>query len=344
MQHKRLLIPAQKVVRKLPANFRQEDELYFAAQFENSTPDVFLVDFQNVNVSVAGTVFYFLHTFVLSVKEDFVKKLNWVYVLYNLLTRKKKTVSPDEKYLLFFNNLSECYYHWMTEAVPRLFLLKDQLNGIKILLPESYRGFQMKSLKVFGIAEAQVTFMKINEYYQVPNLLMPSFVGKEQTYNKKILRELSAYYLKEIAKANIQKPLDASRIYVKRKATSIRHVVNEEEVVTCLRSFGFKDIFFEDFSFEEQVKLASEVRQLISIHGAGLTNMLFMNQQTQVLEFRKEKEKGYLHYFTLADALDIRYYYQFCKPEDDTKASKDANILVDIELLKRNVELMLNQE
>ncbi|MDF2456601.1 MAG: hypothetical protein K0R51_2594 [Cytophagaceae bacterium] len=344
MQHKKLLIPAQKVIRKLPENYRQDDELYFAAQFENETPDVFLIDFRNVNVSVAGTVFSFLHTFALSVKEDFVKKLNWVYVLYNLLTRQKQAALPDQKHVLFFNNLSECYYHWMTEAVPRLFLVKDHLEDRKILLPESYRGFQLKSLKAFGITEAQVTFIGKKEYYQVQNLLMPSFAGKEQTYNKKLLQELGSYYLKEVTKATVQKPFDTSRIYVKRKATSIRHVINEDEVVACLKSFGFKDIFFEDYSFEEQVQLASEARQLISIHGAGLTNMLFMNKGTQVLEFRKEKEKGYLHYFTLADALELRYYYQFCQPEDETKASKDANILVDIELLKRNVELMLTQE
>jgi hypothetical protein len=47
--------------------------------------------------------------------------------------------------------------------------------------------------------------------------------------------------------------------------------------------FDFQTIYAEDLSFEQQVKICSRARHLVSNHGAGLTNMLFMPQGASVL-------------------------------------------------------------
>ena len=39
---------------------------------------------------------------------------------------------------------------------------------------------------------------------------------------------------------------------------------------------GFETVYTEELSFAEQVRLFSETRCLVSIHGAGLTNLMFM--------------------------------------------------------------------
>src|SRR5688500_19312228 len=52
-------------------------------------------------------------------------------------------------------------------------------------------------------------------------------------------------------------------------------------------------------SFEEQVKLLSRARYVVSNHGAGLTNMLFMRDDTKVLELRHRSDYINNCYFIL---------------------------------------------
>lgn len=51
--------------------------------------------------------------------------------------------------------------------------------------------------------------------------------------------------------------------------------------------FGFETVYAEDLSFDEQRNLFFETKILVTPHGAGLTNVLFMQPGTKVLELKK---------------------------------------------------------
>ncbi len=72
---------------------------------------------------------------------------------------------------------------------------------------------------------------------------------------------------------------------------------------------------------------------LIALHGAGLTNMLFMNANTKILEIRNEEDKHNNCYFSLASDLDIDYYYLLSK--GDSIETHTVNVDVDIEKLEQ---------
>jgi capsular polysaccharide biosynthesis protein len=109
-------------------------------------------------------------------------------------------------------------------------------------------------------------------------------------------------------------------------------------VIELLENYGFQIINAEDCSLEEQVKLASATRCFISNHGAGLTNILFMNPGANVLELRHRADKTNNCYFSLASAAGLNYFYQTCEPAVAGEDPHTADLLVDIETLKRNVE------
>ncbi len=76
----------------------------------------------------------------------------------------------------------------------------------------------------------------------------------------------------------------------------------------------------------------SETKILVGFHGAGLTNMLFMQPGGKVLEIRPDGTPVNNCFFTQANALNHHYYYVLSNPIDgDTHLS---DFTVDTEKLK----------
>jgi capsular polysaccharide biosynthesis protein len=104
----------------------------------------------------------------------------------------------------------------------------------------------------------------------------------------------------------------------------------------------------DQFSYEEQIAICSKIKYLVSPHGAGLTNILFMSEGTKMLEMatKPHEEKLVTDYYKLADMLDIKYFYQECMVGENSQV-KDfhhGSLLVDLERLEKNLQLMLKNE
>jgi capsular polysaccharide biosynthesis protein len=133
------------------------------------------------------------------------------------------------------------------------------------------------------------------------------------------------------------------RIYLTRKRTSRRKVTNEAEVSAALVRRGFDVIDFEGLNLAEQIRLSAEANLFVSIHGAGLTNIMFMPPGSTVVELYPEI--GGLHrptplsrirgpsvcYRRLAAVMSQQYHILFC-PTDSSIVDK-ADVTVDINRL-----------
>ena len=73
--------------------------------------------------------------------------------------------------------------------------------------------------------------------------------------------------------------------------------------------FGFEICYLEHLDFAKQVDLCRAAEIIGGLHGAGLTNMLFMPGGGTVLEIRKTADTHSNCYFSMASALNHRYYY-----------------------------------
>ena len=90
-----------------------------------------------------------------------------------------------------------------------------------------------------------------------------------------------------------------------------------------------------------QMRISQDAQYLISNHGAGLTNMLFMRPGSKVLELRKKGDARNNCYFALASALDLKYFYQLCNSKRPNENAHTADLIVDCRTLKATVEQML---
>ena len=328
-------------VRKLPVNFERADLGLFKHELKRVIPATVLRRLQGVTVYPAGILFigsevlpesfpspHYLDTW--SGPGDELKAR-----IKNDLLKAHKRLERDAVWVT--DIWSQGYFHWMTDALPRLFTMRGRMGDAPLLLPGAYAGerYIKSSLKPFSIEGLKF----IHEPLHCASLEMPTHTAPSGNYNESLIGGLRSLYTDFYQEARGGGAGD--KIYVSRGKAQRRKIVNEEECVAALEGYGFKTVYFEDYSFEEQVKIALDARFMISIHGAGLTNMLFMSSGGSVLELRQNGDALNNCYFSLASALGLEYFYQLCRSESPGEDAHTANLIVDCRLLRKNVELML---
>lgn len=160
--------------------------------------------------------------------------------------------------------------------------------------------------------------------------------------NPVAFNELREILTKDIKKSEVN---FGNKIYISRAGCNLRYVENEAEVMALLEKYGFKKIIADDFSYDEQIAIFSKVKYLVGPHGAGLTNLLFMNKNSFVLEMttKPDNHKPVTDYYKMASILDINYLYQECECGTNGHHIKDfhhASLLVDLVKLEKNLKLM----
>lgn len=100
-------------------------------------------------------------------------------------------------------------------------------------------------------------------------------------------------------------------VYVKRKGK--RYVLNDDDCIKALEQ-QYKNKYdvvvarFESLSFKKQIELMSECILLIGCHGAGFTNVYFMNSGSSLFELFPES--FYIGCFKkICDEKSIKHFY-----------------------------------
>ena len=96
-------------------------------------------------------------------------------------------------------------------------------------------------------------------------------------------------------------------LYVSRNDARNRRLLNEDAVMSRLEPLGFRKVTMTGLRVADQAALFRNARVIITPHGSGLTNMVFSNPVTVVIELF---QPAYLNscYWAIADFLQIDYY------------------------------------
>ena len=324
------------IQRKKPVNIKNEDLWIFKHELEKTFKDPQILDIKNV---------------VLNGELHFEKRTNSSLLLsyYNKtfetsLWQKIKKIMKFQfciklrKHFIITDDWSNGYFHWLMDCLPRLMLLTEKGMKLPLLLPAHLKdeGYISESLHLLGIKN--FTFTLKDNWYYFKSLTFPVHPAATGNYNDEVMR-----ILRNNLVTNPQEPFGL-KIYISRSKASRRKIVNEEQILPILSRMGFKTIYCEDLSFLEQVILFSKVRYLVSNHGAGLSNMLFMSSGASILELRKINDNHNNCYFSLASSLNLKYYYLKCLPLDEQEESHIANIKVPVKEFEDEIKNFINQE
>jgi len=103
------------------------------------------------------------------------------------------------------------------------------------------------------------------------------------------------------------------KLFISRAQASRRRFLNEVPFRNTLESNGFETILLEKLTFDEQIAVMQEAETVVAPHGAGLTNLVWCNPQTKVVElFANEYVNGC--YWAIAEMLDLQYFYDIGQP------------------------------
>ena len=252
-------------------------------------------------------------------------------------------LDTSKKYLHVHHGFN--YYHWLSETMYRLWLVRDQLANYSILLPGSLKeiGFVQDSLALLPIGD--ICYVPKNTNIQAKKIDLVELKPYCDHYDPEQHKALGTMMTDAVAKKGYEINL-GEKVFISRKKAERRKIVNETEIESLLKEYGFKTVCFEDYSFYEQIAIMKNVKYLIGTHGAGLTNMMFMQTEAKILELHREVEKDQdLHsvvYWKLCDALKHDYYYQFCEPVNQDEDWFTVDFKIDVDLFEKNLKLLLN--
>lgn len=325
--------------RSAPVNSAISDEILFKHEEECQVDPVYLIEIKNLLFSGTG---------LFLVPEK--RKLPKLFLKYNNLKQlsflsypyckvklylKHKLIRINRPVVFVIDCWSYGYFHWMAEVLPRLIVAGEAIKDTSVVLPAHYKNllFVEASLRQLGF---KYLFLDEQKIYCIKHLRFVSHFAITGNFNDIWINKLRGAL--GSVKENEGK---RKKIYISRRHTK-RFIINEEIILPILESFGFDIVFAEQLSFAEQQKLFAAADVLISNHGAGLTNMLFMQPDTKVIEIRNGNDNHNNCYFSLASALNLSYYYLKASPVETKEDSHNWNLAVDILELKYLLELVLN--
>ncbi|RQH33767.1 DUF563 domain-containing protein [Okeania hirsuta] len=200
------------------------------------------------------------------------------------------------------------YFHWIVDLLPRIEILRQgiKLEEIDWFLVNNYQQpFQRETLKILGIPQEKILASDRHPYIQAEELVVPSYpsyLGWLQPWGVKFLREA---FLEERI---IKKSGLPERIYISRSNARYRRVMNEPEVVEILSKFGFTCITPESMSLESQIATFAHAKIIVAPHGSGLTNIVFCNPETKVIELFSPNYLRY-YYWHISQLLGLEHYF-----------------------------------
>lgn len=335
-----VLLPPGVARRPLPVNFDPADLPLFAHELERELPAARLLDLRGVGVSPEGMLFQGWRVLPESfsspvIMRQFLGRRRSVlkFLATNRLARPRRRLAGTRLWVT--DDWSYGYFHWLADVLPRLLAAREHAASTTLLLPAAFErlDFATASLGLFDLGG--VEYLPAGRVGLCERMLLPTHAAPSGNYREELMREL-----REIFARGFGAGAGGERVYLSRGRAPKRRVANEPEILGVLGEFGFRVVHFEEHPFAEQVRIARGARFLVSNHGAGLTNMLFMPEGGSVLELRREGERERNWFFNLAAAVGLRYFYQNCVAADAAGAHS-GDVVVDPRLLRENLEKML---
>lgn len=253
--------------------------------------------------------------------------------LYDLPLSYKKLPKPillNGSIAYLSNSNVQNYGHWFQYTFPLLsyyweIIGKDKIDyyyigDIKLSM------FQKESLLKAGISENQIINYSCKSslsYVCIKNNTIQYNFAKYNDENSfKFPRSIFTDYLIE----NSQSP---RKIFIKRGKVNYRKLLNETELESYFLNKGFVSLSMDNLSIKEQANLFYNAKCVVAPHGSSLTNLLFTQPNTLILELFPFGYPDWFN-FTYASFAKSNYYYLIGEDLKQQQKPIYRDILIDI--------------
>ena len=199
--------------------------------------------------------------------------------------RKRKAVFLSGPHTTIISrwNTGDNYYHWFMDGLTRLWHLDHFPADIRIITPSDLPEFAIRSIELLGLSDRIVPIndcdLRIEDYW---------FAGP--TMLSGCPDPLGVSWLRKQFLGTLCEP-GTELIYIDRRQKR-RGCSNAEALADRFRERGWLVVDPGELKFSEQVALFSKAKAVAGIHGAGMTNLLWMPAGGKVLEIMPSRRRN----------------------------------------------------
>lgn len=324
--------------RNKPKNLNPDDEKLFINEFTKKIEDTAIYFYKNISYS--NNILYKYKFFSVDPGIYKMDTENWnkyketVKSLITIFKFNQKTKHEKiGKGAWVIDDKSHNFFHWMTDVMSRVQMINKYKNEYPILIPERYKSYDFikESIKLFDL---NVLYFDENKRYIIQDALLTTHAAPAGNYNKKIINQFIEYALKKIRPySNKNSP---KKIYLSRQNQLRRVLNNEEEFNNLITKYDYKIVFPEEMNLKDQIKMFFQADSVISLHGAALTNIMFMKPNSKILEIRLFSDDVRNAFFSLASEREIDYFYFLAD-------AKSSDLVSDLEIDLEKFEKLINE-
>lgn len=310
------ILEKENVNIKYPENIKKEHKNLFQKELNRSNPAAYVFYLKNIRFKKKMFPLIFNFQIISNfLKLDSISRYKYIkkfflllYYFYFLISKKTHSKTVINNGIVIHDRHSKNYFHWITDVLPKIILAKQKklLEDKVIILPSFNSKFQLDSLK--KITKNIVYKNTSSRDLMVKNLLYISDLHVSGYPRKTYLKKMQSIF---VGNSNFnKKPI---KIYISRSNSDRRRLSNERELIKILKKKNFRILQMEKIKFYDQIKYCSRASLIISLHGAGLTNLIWMKKKTKLIEIRGSEDKNLNPYFVMCKHLGIKYYYFLTK-------------------------------
>jgi capsular polysaccharide biosynthesis protein len=215
---------------------------------------------------------------------------------HTALVAPRPSATIDQPAALIGSNANYC--HWLLDFMPRLPLVQDVDNDVKMILGAQLAPYEQAAIQGLGITPDRLFHMNNHHVSRFKRLHIPDLGTVDRVPHPETVDWLRSTFLTRRGTKR--------RIWISRKAASIRRVVNEDQILEVLAPLGFQTVELEGLSIYEQAELFAGAEIIAGPHGAAFANAVFAPPGARLIEV---VPGGYRPVFfkAIAQACDLGY-------------------------------------
>ena len=269
----------------------------------------------------------------LNVIDEGGMKFEVMPIYRKILSNNIKLMKGTVAYLSNVDPLN--FYHWMCRTLPLLGIYEKffDLKEIDFFYvgQSPLSNFHIESLTKAGIAKSQI----VQEPCTGDRILAAISTRTETFGSAPISRENYSFTRNLFYSDCKSNSFESKRIYVSRGNATRRKVINEIKIINLLKKYGFVPIKMDNKTLQWQANLFSQAEAIVAPHGAALTNLLFIQTGTKVIELIPY---GYVNncFYVLANYGGAEYFYVRGKDTNQNNIDEHCrDIYIDVDKLDR---------
>ena len=198
------------------------------------------------------------------------------------------------------------YCHFLTNILPQVVKMWKEIKAEHIILSD-ITSYAREFIALLGI-NANLISIRNKSIYANTALARYRYPNKDKTYvEHKELAAISNIF----DEYKIKKQGTPDKIFIERKESNngslARRIEPIKQTHQLIREKGYEIIYLEDLDIKSKIELFYNAKKIVTVHGAGLGNIIFCNQQCEIIEARNSLGMPRI-FIELASELGLKNY------------------------------------